>query len=85
METFYKIDQTLHKMIHDHEGLFEWCLQNAADRFMGELTQDQIDKLDCLDFPWDHYENILDKMGFNWKANNPSGIRYKDMIKQGVE
>lgn len=61
------------------QELYEWCLEQAADRYMGNLSQEKIDKLDSIGFPWERYENDLDELGFSWKENNPNGIRYKDI------
>ena len=82
MEKVYKFNRSLNDMIDEHDGLFEWCLGNAVDRFMGELSEDKIAKLDEIKFPWEHYENLLDRMGFNWETNNPTGIRYKGWKRQ---
>ena len=56
--------------------LYNWCLEQAAARFMGTLSQDKIDKLNSLEFPWAYYEEELDKLGFHWRKNNPQGVRY---------
>lgn len=57
--------------------LHTWCLEQASARYMGTLPQDKIDKLNSLNFPWEHYEEELDKLGYHWEKNNPNGIRYK--------
>lgn len=56
-----------------------WCLEQAAARFMDNLSQEQIDVLTSLDFPWNYWENELDKAGFHWNKNNPAGKRWKDL------
>jgi len=60
------------------EKLYIWCLEQASARFMGTLSQDKIDKLDSLDFPWDYYERELDKLGFDWKKNSKEDSDYVD-------
>ena len=64
------------KKISERE-LYLWCLQQAADRYMGTLSQDKIDLLNDELFPWGYYEEQLDKMGFDWKKNNPNGKRHE--------
>ena len=56
--------------------LYNWCLDQAAARYMGALSQDKIEKLNALEFPWAYYEEELDKLGFHWNKNNPDGVRY---------
>lgn len=60
------------------EGIYVWCLEQASDRYKGILSQDKIEKLNSIEFDWEYYENELDMLGYNWKKNNPNGIRYKD-------
>lgn len=60
----------------EQDKLYDWCLEQASARFMGLLSQEQIDKLNSTDFPWAYYEEELDKLGYNWKKNNPKGVRY---------
>lgn len=61
------------------QQLYEWCLEQASARYQGKLSQDKIDKLNSLEFPWEYYEEELDKLGYHWKKNNPDGIRYKEL------
>lgn len=61
--------------------LYNWCLEQAIARFMGNLTQEQEDHLNELGFPWDVYEEKLDELGFRWARNNPHGVRWKDTRK----
>lgn len=61
------------------QELYTWCLEQASARFMGTLSQDKIDKLNELNFPWEIYEEELDNLGYAWELNNPNGIRYKDI------
>lgn len=58
------------------ESLYNWCLQQAMDRYMGTLSEDKLKKLEEIDFPFDYYEEELDKLGFHWEKNNPNGKRY---------
>ncbi len=51
------------------KDLHAWCLEQAALRYMEELPQEQIDNLNSQNFPWEYYENELDKLGFNWERN----------------
>ncbi len=75
--------ETANKKIKKKEqDLHVWCLEQADARFRGLLSQDRIEKLDSLDFPWAHYEEELDKLGYYWEKNNPDGVRYKDLPKQ---
>ncbi len=62
------------------QALFNWCLEQASARYMGLLSQEQIDKLNSLEFPWSHFEEELDKLGYSWNRNNPTGVRFKDMV-----
>jgi|GEM_PF-3765881 hypothetical protein len=62
----------------DNQKLYTWCLEQASDRYCGTLSQEKIDKLNSMDFPWAYYEDELDKLGYHWKKNNPDGIRFKD-------
>lgn len=55
------------------EDLFDWCLEQVAARYMETLDQDKIDKLNSIEFPWEYYEDELDKLGFNWEKNSPTG------------
>lgn len=64
--------------IQDYKELFDWCLEQAAARYMGKLSQEKIDKLNSIGFPWDYYEEELDKLGFHWEKNNPQGKRWND-------
>jgi len=59
--------------------LYNWCLEQAAARYIGTMTKEQFDSLQSLDFPWEYYENELNNLGFHWYKNNPEGIRYKDI------
>jgi hypothetical protein len=61
------------------QEIYDWCLEQAANRFMGKLSQAKIDKLNSIEFPWAHYEEELDKLGFYWEKNNPDGVRWKDL------
>jgi hypothetical protein len=65
------------KNVGKKEKLFDWCLEQASLRFMGKLPQDKIDKLNSIEFPWAYYEEELDKLGYNWERNNPSGVRWQ--------
>ncbi len=67
------------KAFFEEQSLYAWCLEQASDRYRGELAQEKIDKLDSIGFPWAYYENELDKLGYHWKKNNPNGVRYKDL------
>lgn len=49
------------------QELYEWCLEQAADRYMGNLSQEKIDKLNSIGFEWERYEHDLDELGFSWK------------------
>ncbi len=51
--------------------LYEWCIKQTANRYMGLLSPQQIAKLDGIKFPWDYYEKQLDGLGFDWKKNAP--------------
>jgi hypothetical protein len=55
------------------DDLFNWCLEQAAAKYMGTLDQEKIDKLNALEFPWSYYEEELDKLGFHWAKNSPTG------------
>jgi len=57
------------KHLPDHGNLYAWCLTQAADRYMGTLSQEKIDKLNSVNFSWEHYESELDKLGFDWEKN----------------
>lgn len=57
-------------------GLYNWCLEQASDRYRGLLSEEQIDKLNSIDFPWGYYEEELDKLGYHWQKNNPNGKRW---------
>lgn len=65
----------------ENPSLYNWCLEQAAARYMGQLTQRQIDLLNAENFPWDYYENELDKLGCDWKMNNPDGVLLNTSIK----
>lgn len=68
-------------MNKDQNRIYEWCLEQAAKRHMGNLTQQQIEKLESLNFPFVLCEEELDKLGFHWQANNPNGSRYENIKK----
>jgi hypothetical protein len=53
----------------NREDLYIWCLQQVIDRFHGRLCQEKIDKLDCLEFPWEEYQASLDKLFPDWRTN----------------
>ncbi len=63
----------------DEKNLRDWCLEQAMLRYMGKLEQWQLDKLEEVEFPFDYWEDQLDKLGFYWKKNNPNGVRWKDI------
>lgn len=63
----------------EQNDLHTWCLEQASARYMGILGQDEIDRLTSLDFPWAHFENELDKLGYSWEKNNPDGKRYNEI------
>jgi hypothetical protein len=44
------------------KDLYMWCLMQAHDRQRGVLAQEKIDKLNSIGFPWDYYENELEKL-----------------------
>lgn len=60
------------------QDLYNWCLEQASARYCNQLTEEQLKKLNDIDFPWAYYEDELDKLGYHWKKNNPTGIRYND-------
>lgn len=60
----------------NNQELYEWCLDQAIDRYMGTLSEEQFNLLQAIEFPWGYYEDELDKLGFNWAKNNPNGVRY---------
>ena len=60
----------------EEDKLYNWCLEQASARFMGLLSQEQIDKLNSTGFDWVYYENELDNLGYHWKKNKPKGVRY---------
>lgn len=41
--------------------LYNWCLEQAATRAMGNLSQDKIDKLNSIGFPWAYYAEKLEE------------------------
>lgn len=59
--------------------LYAWCLEQASERYRGTLSKEKQDKLNDIQFDWNHYENELDKLGYHWKKNNPTGVRWKDL------
>ncbi len=71
--------------IKENKQLFDWCLEQAHARYTGQLTQDQLNKLNGIDFPWAYYENELDKLGYSWKKNNPDGKRWGTPCKSWCE
>lgn len=70
-----------HNQRSPEPDLYNWCLEQAAMRFMGKLSQEQIDKLNSINFPWAYYEQELDNLGFHWAKNNPNGKRWEDEKK----
>lgn len=56
------------------DELFVWCLQQAAARYMGDLSQDRIDDLNSINFPWHLYEAHLDL-----KCLYVNKLKYKGM------
>ncbi len=46
-----------------YNELFDLFLQQALKRHMGTLSQEKIDMLDAMGFPWDYYEEELYKSG----------------------
>ena len=59
-------------MNSNNNELYVWCLEQAAARYMGLLSQEQISKLDAVGFPWERYETALTELGFDWKMNKPN-------------
>ncbi len=66
--------------MENQQALFDWCLLQASERYMGHLSVDQVDKLNSIGFPWAYYEEELDKLGYDWKRNNPTGVRVMDGV-----
>ena len=66
---------------YDEQELYNWCLEQTIARYMGELTPEQLRKLESINFPFARYEQVLDEMGFHWKKNNPNGVRYGKTIQ----
>lgn len=65
----------------EEDDMYVWCLEQASDRYKGELSQDKIElllKVDKNFFVF--YEDELDKLGYDWERNNPNGIRWKNLI-----
>lgn len=58
----------------NEEELYVWCLEQAAMRYRGELSLEQMAKLDVLGFPWELYERKLDELGFDWDKDKPKEI-----------
>lgn len=80
LEIIKSIATTMYgETISPDPGLFDWCLEQASARYMDLLTPAQFEKLQGLGFPWEYYEDHLDKLGYHWKKNNPEGVRWKDM------
>ena len=36
--------------------LHEWCMQELRDKLGGDLSSEQVKKLDNIGFPWDMYK-----------------------------
>lgn len=54
-----------------NQDLYTWCLEQAAAKYMGHLSDEQIKKLNDVQFNWEYYEGVLDKLGFDWISNSP--------------
>lgn len=46
----------------NHKDLYKWCVELAQARRKGTLSQEQIDKLNSLNFPWAYYEDEFDQL-----------------------
>jgi hypothetical protein len=62
---------------NEENMLYVWCLEQASARYKEILSQEKIDELNSVGFPWAFYENELDKLGYHWKKNNPKGKRWE--------
>lgn len=62
--------------------LHKWCVQNAVDRVMGKLSQDKIDKLDALGFPWEVYEQYYFNMCSPQKAHKFSMAKLEFLVSR---
>jgi hypothetical protein len=70
-----------HGSTMEDEKLYIWCLEQVSERYMGTLSQEKIDKLNNINFPWDYYEEELDQLGYDWEKNNPDGVRCNQKTK----
>lgn len=61
--------KTIEKERASEENLYAWCLEQAADKLMGTMSKEHLEKLNDIGFPWSYYEGELDKLGFNLDKN----------------
>lgn len=70
----------------DNNSLFNWCLEQAHLRYTNQLSQEQLDKLNALNFPWAYYEEELTKLGYHWEKNKPKkACTYDEEIDAWLE
>jgi len=51
------------------DKLHTWCLMRVALRYSGDLSKKELDELNSFNFPWEHYEGELERLGSYFKKN----------------